>query len=122
MANPAAALLEVGVAKDIEAPEVSGYKLVGDATKNVVGNGEAITVEFSYEKIEEEQATNAPVVETPEEQDNDKPNVMTVIAIIIFVVVIIGIAIGAFLLIRSDKKTTKDSMTVRKNKDGKGKK
>ena len=123
--NPAAALLEEGVAKEIEAPEVSGYKLVGEATKNVVGNGKAITVEFSYEKIddeEEEQATNAPVVETPEKQDNDKPNVMTVIAIIIFVVVIIGIAIGAFLLIRSDKKTTKDSMTVRKNKDGKGKK
>ncbi|MBQ7376523.1 MAG: leucine-rich repeat domain-containing protein [Clostridia bacterium] len=122
--NPAAALLEVGVAKDIEAPEVSGYKLVGEATKSVTGTGEAITVEFSYEKIddEEEQATNAPVVETPEKEENDKPNVMTIIAIIIFVVVIIGIAIGAFLLIRSDKKTTKDSMTVRKNKDGKGKK
>ena len=47
---------------------------------------------------------------------------MTIVAIVIFVVVIIGIAVGAFLLIRSDKRTTKDSMTVRKNKDGKGKK
>ena len=122
--NPAAALLEVGATKDIEAPEVSGYKLVGAATKSVTGPGEAITVEFNYEKIEddEEQATDAPVVDTPKEEENDGPNVMTIVAIVIFVVVIIGIAVGAFLLIRSDKRTTKDSMTVRKNKDGKGKK
>ena len=120
--NPAVALLDVGESKDIEAPEVSGYKLVGDATKSVTGTGEEIVVEFSYEKIseEEEQSTNAPVATDPADTEEDKPNFMTVIAIVIFVVVIVGIAVGAFLLIRSDKNTTKDSMTVRK--DGKGKK
>ena len=121
--NPAVALLDVGAVKDIEAPEVSGYKLVGESSKSVTGTGEEIVVEFSYEKItEEDEATEPPVATAPVDDEDDGPNVMTVIAIVIFVVVIIGIAVGAFLLIKSDKNTTKDSMTVRKNKDGKGKK
>lgn len=124
-ATPAIMLLDVGETKEVTAPELSGYRLVGEASKSVTGTGEAITVEFSYEKIVEdaEQSTDTPVATEPvaSEEDED-PNMMTVIAVIIFAVVIIGIAVGAFLLIRADKKTTKDSMTVRKNKDGKGKK
>ena len=121
--NPAVALLEVDAAKDIEAPEIAGYKLVGESSKSVTGTGEEIVVEFNYEKItEEDEATEPPVATAPVDDEDDGPNVMTIVAIVIFVVVIIGIAVGAFLLIKSDKNTTKDSMTVRKNKDGKGKK
>ena len=120
----AAEVLEVGEVKEISAPEVKDYEIVGENKKSATGTGEVIEVEFTYKKTETEddkipdateQATEAPASEK-------KNNVTTVIAIVIFAVVIIAIAVGAFFLIRSDKRTTKDSRTVRKNNDGKGKK
>jgi hypothetical protein len=125
--EPGVAALEVGVSKVIEAPEVSGYKTVGETSKTIVGTGEEITVKFSYEKLAEEEPGKTPAEPEATEpvvkdEEDDDSNVMTIVAIVIFAVVIVAIVIGAILLIRSDKRTTKDSMTVRKNKDGKGKK
>ena len=118
----AADVLEVGESKVISAPTIAGYEIVGESKVTKEGTGEPIQVEFTYKKIDTESTEQAPseteqtVTDTPEEK---KSPVGTIIAIVIFAVVLAAIAIGAFLLIRSDKKTTKDSMTVRKNPKGK---
>ena len=115
-----AVVLEVGEKKEISAPSIDGYELVSDATQTVEGTGEPISVEFIYSKITAEEDSDAGEVTeapaTPDGEDKkDGVDPMTVIAIVIFAVVIIAIAVGAFLLIRAEKNTTKDSRTVRKN-------
>ena len=121
----AAEVLEVEETKEISAPEIKDYEIVGESKKSAKGNGEPIELEFTYKKVESDETDTTPeatepTVETP--APKKKNLITTVIAIVIFAVVIIAIAVGAFFLIRSDKKTTKDSRTVRKNNDGKGKK
>ncbi len=127
-----AAVLEVDEKREISAPAVDGYELVAGDPQSVVGTGEPISVEFVYKKLAEqsteevEQATDAPIADIEDDEKDDGVDPMAIVAIVIFVVVIAGIAIGAFFLIRSDKRTTKDSMTVRKsgkenNKKGKKK-
>ena len=119
--------LEVGEKFTVNAPEVAGYTISGETSVEVEAKGEPIEVVFTYTKnaTEEEtdaeaspEATDGAAVDdnTEEKDDGIKPG--TVIMVIVFVVVIVGIAVGAFLLMKSDKKTTKDSRTVRKNKDG----
>ena len=115
------AVLEIGESRELSAPAIDGYELNDVEKKTATGTGEAINVEFSYKKASEEKSTDAPAateqVTTPDaDKGEDKNMVTTVIAIVIFAVVLIAIAVGAVLLIRSDKNTTKDSMTVRKNK------
>lgn len=67
--------------------------------------------------------TDAPATEAPStEPEEPKNNVTTIIAIVIFAVVIIGIIVGTVLLMRSNKNQKKDALTVRKNKDEKGSK
>lgn len=61
---------------------------------------------------ETEDKTEAPAVE----KTNDTT---TIIAIVVLALVIIGIIVGAILLMRSNKKQTNDSRTVRKNPDEK---
>lgn len=122
------AVLEIDEEKKIDAPGIDGYEIVGDSSSTVVGSEEPITVEFIYKRIEEEDATDAAAESTeapaatdaPEEKN--KTDFTAIIAIVVFVVVIGGIAVGAFFLIRSDKKTTKDSMTVRKKENANNKK
>ena len=122
---PKEAVVDVDATKEISAPEINDYEVVGESKKSVTGTGEAINVEFTYKKAEE-KSTETVTTETEqaptETPDDDKNPIGAIIAIVIFVVVLGAIAVGAFLLIRSDKNTTKDSRTVRKNVDGKGKK
>ncbi|MBR2849778.1 MAG: leucine-rich repeat protein [Clostridia bacterium] len=127
--DPSAKTLELGEKFTVTAPVIEGYTVGEKTSEEVEAKGEAIVVEFTYTKNATEEATDEPAPEetdTPagdvsdNEDDGIKPG--TVIMVIVFVVVIVGIAVGAFLLMRADKKTTKDSRTVRKNKDGNYKK
>ncbi|MBQ5633772.1 MAG: leucine-rich repeat protein [Clostridia bacterium] len=123
--DPSAKTLELGEKFTVTAPVIEGYTVGEKTSEEVEAKGEAIVVEFTYTKNAAEEETDEPAPEetdTPAgdvsegEDDGVKPG--TVIMVIVFVVVIVGIAVGAFLLMRADKKTTKDSRTVRKNKDG----
>jgi hypothetical protein len=123
--DPSAKTLELGEKFTVTAPVIEGYTVGEKTSEEVEAAGEAIVVEFTYTKNAAEEETDEPAPEetdTPagdvsdNEDDGVKPG--TVIMVIVFVVVIVGIAVGAFLLMRADKKTTKDSRTVRKNKDG----
>ena len=127
-----------------EAKEFDGYTLVSDKTVSVTALTGTEEVTFKYKKNE---VVTPPVTETPDEtpstdnadtsapaetnksteatesgKSEDKNSTTTVIALIIFGVVIVGICVGAFLLIRSDKKQKKNGTTVRKNVDTKNKK
>ena len=123
--DPSAKTLELGEKFTVTAPVIEGYTVGEKTSEEVEAKGEAIIVEFTYTKNAAEEATDEPAPEETDavtgdvsegEDDGIKPG--TVIMVIVFVVVIVGIAVGAFLLMRADKKTTKDSRTVRKNKDG----
>ena len=123
--DPSAKTLELGEKFTVTAPVIEGYTVGEKTSEEVEAKGEAIVVEFTYTKNATEEETDAPTPEetdaTPgdvsgNEDDGIKPG--TVIMVIVFVIVIVGIAVGAFLLMKADKKTTKDSRTVRKNNDG----
>ena len=109
--------LALGATYSEVSPVIEGYKcdrLTVTGTAN--GSDEAFTVTYIAEKVETE----------PIESDTDVENeggfgVTDLVAIIIFAVVIIGIGVFAFILIRSDKKNAGKSQTVRKN-DTKNKK
>jgi hypothetical protein len=124
--DPSAKTLELGEKFTVNAPVIEGYTVGEKKSEEVEAAGEAIVVEFTYTKNATEEETDAPAPEETDaavgdvsdnEDDGIKPG--TVIMVIVFVVVIVGIAVGAFLLMRADKNTTKDSRTVRKDKDGK---
>ena len=124
--DPSVKTLEQNEPFTVNAPEVDGYTVDGVSSVDVVGGSEPIEVEFSYVKNAEEDATEeatdasteAPAADGTDGEE-DKNQLANVIAVIIFIVVIVGIAVGAFLFARSNKKTSKDSRTVRKNKDEK---
>ena len=120
--NPAERVMEIGETFTFSAPALDGYKVTGENTKSVVSDGSDITIEFTYEKLPadgDEKASSETATEpTTSEEPNQEPKknmVTTIIAIVVFGLVIIAISVGAFLLIRANKKTTKDSRTVRKN-------
>lgn len=119
------AVLDIGQKEKFSAPAIESYDVVGETEKEIVGDGNELTVVFEYKTADsdENDASAAPDANdsTANNGAEKEPNkIMSIIAIVIFVVVIAAIAIGAVVLIRSDKKTGKDSRTVRKN--GKGKK
>ena len=98
-------------------PDVPGYT-PDQHTVTGTANGIDETFTVTYKAVE---------VAEPEKQENESEKteedsefgVTDIIAIVIFAVVLIGIGVAAFFLIRSDKKGNK-SMTVRKNTpDGK---
>ena len=60
----------------------------------------------------------APVVE---EEVEEKIDASTIIAIVIFALVLVGIAVGAFIFVRSEKKNAKKGTTVVKNKNNNSK-
>ena len=126
--NSNAAVIEVDEVKEIDAPSIEGYELKSESKQIATGTGEPVELVFEYAEVKEEasdEATAPDSTEAPAASENNKNDedggvdVMAIVAIVIFAVVIIGIIVGAILLIRSDANTTKDSMTVRKNKDGK---
>ena len=77
-----------------------------------------------------EEPTEAPTEEPTESESETEAETeaapqnktTTIIAIVVLALVIIGIIVGAVLLMRSNKKMTNDSRTVRKNDNAKGSK
>ncbi len=106
--------LAYGESYSIVSPAVDGYtadKLT--VSGYVYGTDETITVTYTKDEVVETEA--------PEEEDDKEITPTTIIAIVVLAVVLVGIAVGAFLLMRSDKKNAARGQTVRKN-DTKGKK
>ncbi len=90
---------------------VEGYTSPDEQRITVEKEEEVITL--VYKKAEEAtDVTETPTDTTPEEP---KDKTSMIIALIIFAVVLGGIGVGAFLLMRSDKKAKNTSSTVRKN-------
>lgn len=107
--------LAYGESYSIVSPAVEGYtadKLT--VSGYVYGSDEEITVTYTKDEVVVEP-------ETPEEEEDKDITPSTIIAIVVFGVVIVGIAVGAILLMRADKKNSAQSRTVRKN-DSKSKK
>lgn len=105
-----------GESYSVVAPEISGYTVKGanNYTGKISGE-EKIEKTFIYEKIVETEApdaTDAPVDNT-EPQKEKGLTAENVIGIVILAVVIVGICIGAVMLMRSNKK--QQSGTNRKN-------
>ena len=107
------------------APAIDGYVLDTDKCKEkysgtVTNFGESQEFKFYYKKAEAQK----PAETTDTSKDNVKDDAAkpadtgmdsgTVIALCIFGVVIVGVIVGAVIVIRSDKKGNK-STTVRKN-------
>ncbi len=91
-----------------DATEVSGTANGADRT---------VTVTYTKDAVEESSEEEAPA------EEEEKSMTAIILGIVIFAVVLIAIAVGAFLLLRSNKKETKGT-TVRKNnvpKNGKKK-
>ncbi len=94
---------------------VEGFTSPAEQRVKVEKEEEVITL--VYTKAEEVVETTDASVDTTPEAPKDKTGM--IIALIIFAVVLGGIGIGAFLLMRSDKKAKNTSTTVRKTNNDK---
>ena len=110
-----------GQSYSIPTPTKEGYTadiltVVGSAD----GKAHNYTVTYTANATEE----SAPASDEPAKDENEEDKKVTptaIIAIVIMVVVLIAIAVGAFLLMRSDKKPAKKNASAPKNaKGGKG--
>jgi len=105
-----------GDAYTCTAESVAGYVLDGDAAITGTVTSKDITVNFKYKTIEEvtsaEAATDSSTDTATEESEGITTS--TIVGIVIFGIVIIGICVGAFFLVRSGKKQENASSTVRK--------
>ncbi len=115
----------LGDSYSVVAAAIDGYTVYGSEsyTGTVLGE-EKLDFTFTYKK-NEEIATDPPEETTPATDEGEKSEgagLGTVIALCIFGVVIIGVCVAAFLLMRADRKQNKNSSTVRKNTTGKKKK
>ena len=103
---------------DISAPVIEGYTVKGASSFTGKASGEEkIENIFVYEKeviVEETEESTEPEAAPVEDEDKgvtpDK-----IIALVVMGVVIVGICVGAALLIRSNKKQQSKGSTVRKN-------
>ena len=103
------------------APTIEGYVVKGDKSFTGTADGRSV-LELTFIYAKEEAVTEAPdVTEAPQKPVDEGISTSTVIALCIFGVVIVGICVGAFLLIRSDKKQKATGNTVRKNDSDKNK-
>lgn len=109
--------ISYGESYSIVSPAVEGYtadKLT--VTGNAYGFEVEHTVTYTKDAVVE---TPEP---TPEEPENNEVTPSTIIAIVVLGLVLAGIGVGAFLLMRSEKKNAAKGQTVRKNtKDNKSK-
>ena len=105
---------------------IDGYTASGELQYKGVVEGSDLSFTFTYTKdVETEPVVDTSAAVTEPVEEEEKSPVSMIVALVIFVLVIGGICVGAFLLIRSDKKQKKNGTTVRKNdtkKDGKKKK
>lgn len=95
----------------------------GDATAEAPSEEET-SAESETEETKETEETEKASDETEkaaEDETEAEPEnkTTTIIAIVILALVIVGIIVGAILLMRSNKKQTKDYRTVRKNDNAK---
>ena len=129
-------LKKVTKPEDLKLPENAFIILSGETTKPNSAV-KVVDIEDVVEEPEEEEETETGKEETkPSEDstetkapadsgsenkdDSKKPDMTTtIIAISILAVVIIGVIVGAVLLMRSNKKQAKDTRTVRKNDNAK---
>ena len=121
------AILEIGSKVEYHAPEIEGYEAV-ESTKTVRVGKLDMEVVISYNEKGDaadktpEDSGEAESGETDsgavQEPTDDKLEPMTIVALVVTVLIIIGIIVGTVLFIRHDKKNT-GSRTVRKNKDDK---
>ena len=131
-------LKKVVAPEKLEFPDDAFIILNGDKTKPNDSKINFVNLEDQAEEPKEEE-TEAPEKETEADKkdeteteastdsetkaEEEKPDTATtVIAISIIAVVIIGVVVGAILLMRSNKKQTKDARTVRKNDNDKANK
>ncbi len=95
-------------------PAIEGY--TADKTSvTVTGTAVDQSITVTYTKnapVETEPVETTPAETEPEEEKNP---VSSIIAVVIMVLVLAGIGVGAFFLIRSDKKKGNKGGTVRKN-------
>ncbi|MBQ7383589.1 MAG: leucine-rich repeat protein [Clostridia bacterium] len=98
-----------GDSYSIVSPAIDGYtadKLT--VSGYVYGTDESVTVTYTKDEVVETE---------PVEEDKEDKEITptTIIAIVVLGVVLVGIAVGAFLLMRADKKNAAKGQTVRKN-------
>lgn len=118
------AVKESGESYDYAPPEIEGYELVNKLISVKVGSHDQ-TVVVTYTKIEMTTDTEKTPADSGDESEapvtdpkDDKLEPMTIVALVVTVLIIIGIIVGTVLFIRHDKKNT-GSRTVRKDKDAK---
>ncbi|MBR2354116.1 MAG: leucine-rich repeat domain-containing protein [Clostridia bacterium] len=112
--------LAYGASKAFTSLDVADAK-VDSLSQTATGNGAPQTITFTYTKntpvpetpADTEAAPETPTDTEPQEDEGVKPS--TIIAIVIMAIVLVGIGVGAFFLIRSDKKNGGKNGTVRKN-------
>lgn len=109
---------EYGASYSIVSPTIEGYT-ADKLTVTGTVHGVDVTETVTYTK-------NAPAETTaPEEpaEDDEPVNWTTILAVVILGVVLVGIAVAAFFIVRADKKNSANaSRTVRKNDNTKRKK
>lgn len=106
----------------IPVPTLNKYTVNTDGTK-------APTESESTESATESEApteTEAPATDSAEteapatdaaKEEEPQDTTTTILAIVVLALVVLGLAVGIILVLRSNKKITKDSQTVRKNDD-----
>ncbi len=106
--------LPYGTTQTYTPATIDGYS-VEPQSYTATGNGADQSYTFTYTKNEAvaEPVETAPVETEPADEGGVKPS--TIIAIVIMAVVLIAIAVGAFFLIRSDKKAAKKGNAAKNN-------
>lgn len=91
----------------IGSPAIDGYTA---SLSQVVGTADGAAHDHSVTyKVAEAQTEAITETEKPAEEEKEPVTATTIIAIVVMALVLIGIAVGAFLLIRSDKKSKNGS-------------
>lgn len=97
----------------IPQPALTRYEL-DESGAEVQAPTESTAPSESDTTTESSKETSAPADKDSTEKE-PQSNLTTIIAVLVFAVVIIGIIVGIVLVMRSNNKQTKDSQTVRKN-------
>ncbi len=99
----------------LDSPAIGGYTA---SAAQIVGTADGAAHEHTVTyKVAEAQTEEVTEAEKPAEEEKEPITATTIIAIVVMALVLIGIAVGAFLLIRSDKKSKKGN-NQQSNKKG----
>lgn len=118
MAEPKTVTLKLGEAYSIETPYIEGYTASVASVEGVAGTSdETVDVIYTLTPIETESETESET-ETPEKDEDKSPKVLP---IIILVVVLAAIGVGAYFLVKSNKKEAERQANQNKAKNRKQK-